>query len=374
MTPVSLVAVGDVSFGDNGVCASFGVDSMLRKQPGLDMFEHVKGLLRGQDIVFGNLETVLSDQELDPTKLRSKHMRGRPVYVKQLVDAGFNVLNVANNHILQHGQRPFEETLDLLRSNGIRPLGLAGRGGAHCEPVRMDVRGTEIVFLGYAFETDKYYRGVPLYAQTGLPGIVSDIRRVKTSDNVVICSFHWGLEFITYPNFEQITVGRQAIDAGCDLVLGHHPHVLNGFERHNGKFVFYSLGNFVFDQLWNEDCRRSMAIHMRLAPGALELTSADGVRIGDDYRPVPLADRTFDASLARMCSDIQDSAAREGAGHADEASRKRSSNRYRSWLYLLTHLHRYDPVILKQILAEAVFRRGRSSRTRQATAGRASRS
>ncbi len=357
MTPATLVAVGDISFGDNGVCASFGVDSMLRRKPDLDLFQHVKDRLHGHDIVFGNLETVLSDKDLDPTKLRSKHMRGRPVYVNQLVNAGFNVLNVANNHILQHGEPAFAETLDLLRSKGILPVGLAGRNGAHCEPVRLDIRGTEIVFLGYAFEPDKYYRGVPLYAQTGLPGIVEDIRRVKTKDNVVVCSFHWGLEFISYPTFEQITTARSAIDAGCDLVLGHHPHVLNGFECYKGRYVFYSLGNFVFDQLWNEDCRTSMAVHMELAPGAATFAGADGIRIGNDYRPVVAGGSRFDQALDRMGTEIRSAFERKGAGHAEEAARKRARNRYLSWLYLVRNVHRYDPVLLRQILAAAVSRR-----------------
>ncbi len=234
---------------------------------------------------------------------------------------------------------------------------------AHCRAERVEVRGTEIVFLGYAFEKDKYYPGPPLYAQAGPDEIIADIQRVKSKDNIVVCSFHWGWEFITYPTFEQITLARRSVDAGCDLILGHHPHVLNGFECYKGKDVFYSLGNFLFDQSWNDDCRRSMAVRLQLARDEIRLERTDGIQIRDDYRPEPAADERFDERLGRMCVEIQEALENGGARHARDAERKRARNRYLSVLYLLTHLHRYDPVILRQIAAEAVGRRVRPWRT-----------
>lgn len=362
MSAVRLVAVGDISFADNAVTASFGIDSLLHREPGLDMFEHVRVLLRDHDIVFGNLETVLSSSGLQRNSLRSRHMRGRPEAVAQLVDAGFNVVNVANNHILQHGRDAFEDTVACLRSNGILVVGLAGTRGFACEPARTTVRGVDVVFLGYAFEPDKYFRGRPLYAQTGLAGIVADIRRVKTARNVVVCSFHWGREFVTYPSLEQIAVARAATEAGCNLILGHHPHVLNGFERHDTGLIFYSLGNFVFDQLWNAECTKTMAVHVEMSPGGVRFAGADDVRIGADYRPVVADDAGFQQRLATLCAQIGETIADRGAGYARDASRLEASNRYRSWLYLVSHLHRYDMMMLGQILAEAVFRRVRAVR------------
>jgi gamma-polyglutamate biosynthesis protein CapA len=362
MTVPRMVAVGDISFGDHPVCASFGVSSMLRSRPQLDLFEHVKGLLHGHDIVFGNLETVLSEDGLDPANYHSMHMRGRAADVVRLKEAGFNVLNVANNHILQHGERAFEETIDPLRANGIVPVGVATPDRQNCQPARLNIRGTEVVFLGYAFESDKYYRGTPLYAQAELPAIMDAIGRVKTHDNVVICSFHWGLEFVSYPSREQIALARGAIDAGCDLIVGHHPHVLNGYECYKGKYVFYSLGNFVFDQLWNDDCTISMAVKLGLSPRQLVFEGAEGIRIGPDYRPAVTGSQGFEQTLERLCADIETAVANEGKEYVEEARRKDARNRYRSWLYLLRSLHRYDRGILKQIIAHATWRKLRDLR------------
>ncbi len=356
MSP-SLVAVGDISFGDNAVTASIGIDSLLRRQPRLDMFEHVHDLLQGHDLVFGNLESVLSDRGHDAKRLSSRHMRGRPVSVTQLANAGFNVINIANNHILQHGETAFAETVQLLQVAGIATVGLAGQRGWHCEPARLVAAGRNVVFLGYAFEKDKYYHGAPLYAQTDLAGVVADIRRAKTRDNLVVCSFHWGREFISYPSLEQIAIGRGVVDAGCDLVLGHHPHVLNGFEQYKGRYIFYSLGNFLFDQVYNEDCRRTMAVRLHLLRDGAELAGTDPLRIRDDYRPAPDADPAFPERLQQMCHEIRETIRRNGARYDADFAQKRTGHRYRSWLFLLTNLHRYDPGILRQIVSEAVLRR-----------------
>jgi gamma-polyglutamate biosynthesis protein CapA len=366
MNDVRLIAVGDISFADNFVTASIGIDSWLRRRPSIDLFEHVASMLRGHDVVFGNLETVLSVSGLKATSLGSRCMRGRPEGVAQLVRAGFNVINIANNHTLQHGRRAFEETVALLRSNGIVVVGLAGDHGFNCAPASVHVRKMEIVFLGYAFEPDKYYAGKPLYAQTDLPGILADIRRVKTDHNLVVCSFHWGQEFVSYPSVEQIAIARSAIEAGCDMILGHHPHVLNGYERYRDRYVFYSLGNFVFDQLWMPECTKSMAVRLQLAPGHIEFTGAECVRIGRDYRPTVVDDGTFPERLRKLCAQIEETIERDGAGYAHEVRRQERSNRYRSWLYLIRHLRRYDPVMLKQIAAEATLRRLRPWGARQA--------
>jgi poly-gamma-glutamate synthesis protein (capsule biosynthesis protein) len=227
----------------------------------------------------------------------------------------------------------------------------------------LNVRGTEIVFLGYAFETDKYYRGTPLYAQAEPPAIVDQIRRVKTKDNVVVCSFHWGLEFVSYPSVAQVALARSAIDAGCDLILGHHPHVLNGFECYKGKYVFYSLGNFVFDQLWNDDCTIGMAIKVLASPDEVRFAGAEGIRIGRDYRPAVMRDPRFDETLTGLCSQIDATVRNEGKDYAGEVRRKEARNRYQSWLYLLRSLHRYDGGILRQILTHASLRKIRGLRS-----------
>ena len=367
MNRPSLIAVGDISFGDHYVCASFGVDSLLRSKPDLDVFGRVKHVLRRGDIVFGNLETVLSEAGLQRSQLHSMHMRGRPQYADHLVDGGFNVVNIANNHILQHGSEPFRETVEVLRSRGITVVGVAEANGLNCTPAMLEVEGTEYVFLGYGFEKDKYFAGTTLYARASRKHILDDVQRYKRRDNVLICSFHWGAEFVPYPSLDQVGMGRSAVEAGCDLVLGHHPHVLNGFERYNDKYIFYSLGNFVFDQLWNPSCTKSMVIELTLEDEHIELASVYPVKIGLDYRPAVVPDDRFERELNQLYSAIERTVEDDGRGYLADFRRLDRHKRLRSWLYLLRHLHRYAPGILKQIVGDTVLRKLYEIRTNLAS-------
>ena len=144
---ISLVAVGDISFGDHFVCTSFGVNSFLKKNPDFDIFEDVKHILKSGDIVFGNLETVLSNHNLNEKNVHSYHMRGKKEYVSYLVNSGFNVINIANNHILQHGDAAFYYTVNLLERNNIKIVGIAERNGLNSKPCNLYIQRKKIVFF-----------------------------------------------------------------------------------------------------------------------------------------------------------------------------------------------------------------------------------
>ena len=303
MSKASVVVVGDVSFGDNLVCASFGVDSMLGRNPDMSPFEHVMPTLKEADIVFGNLETVLSDHGQEEGQLSSNHMRGREAYVRHLVDAGFSVMSMANNHILQHGRKAYLDTVSLLEAHNITVAGQAEANGLNCKPASITQAGREIVFLGYGFEDDKYYDGTTLYAHGSEKHVLEDIRAHKTANNLLVCSFHWGNEFILYPSLEQIRLGRAAIDAGCDMIVGHHPHVINGYEAYNGGIILYSLGNFVCDQLWNARCMRSMIVKLTVGDEFC-VESCLPVQINRQYQPTIIDDPNFEQELRKLSEQI----------------------------------------------------------------------
>lgn len=353
-----LVAVGDVSFGDHYACASIGVNSMLRRNPNTDLFSNVCDFVSSGDLAFANLETVLSDIGLDRKCLRSMHMRGRPDDVHQLVKAGFNVVNVANNHMLQHGAAAFEETVELLRDNGLGVVGLAKENGLNCVPYATKLGETDVIFLGYGFEKDIYFKGTTLYAQGAEANILEDIRACKTKDNVVICSFHWGREFISYPNIEQVSLGRKVIDHGCDLVLGHHSHVLNGFESWNDQLIFYSLGNFVFDQLWNPPCTEGCIVKLEFSNQRFRVADLRLTHIDEDYIPVMVAGSAevaerFDELANELKSTINDG----GASYEKQFAILNRLNRHASWKYMFRNLFRYDRRILGQLVSDTLLKK-----------------
>jgi gamma-polyglutamate biosynthesis protein CapA len=354
----SLTAVGDLSFGDHYAAASIGIDSHLRKHNFINLLAGVADRLKSSSLVFGNLETVLSEAGLDRKNLNSMHMRGHPQAIETLVSSGFNLVNVANNHILQHGVNAFHETIELLKDREIGVVGLAGSDGMHCVPHHVQLNGQEVVFLGYGFEKDKYFRNRTLYAFGQEETVIDDIRRYKSKNNQIVCSFHWGYEFITYPNMDQVRLARRVVDSGCSLVLGHHPHVLNGYERWNDGLIFYSLGNFLFDQLWNPLCREGCVIELEMQSTRFEIVRSWATKIGLDFS-VQTDGNEVDGHcrFEALNKQLELAIASACASYESDKSSAETSNRYQSWLHLLRHVRQYDKRILLQIISDTLHKK-----------------
>jgi poly-gamma-glutamate capsule biosynthesis protein CapA/YwtB (metallophosphatase superfamily) len=284
---ITLAAVGDISLGDHPLCAGFGTHSRFKARSPEFAFERVKPLLQGSDILFGNLECTLSEFGRRPGDYHSIQMRGHESYLNGLTATGFDVLNVANNHSLQHGHRPFLETVGLLRDNGIAVCGVGATDYRHAVAEVVKAHDLGVAFLGYSLRPRQYFTEAPLYAEGQRDSILADVRAARARD-VVVVSLHWGDEFIEQPSPEDVALAHDIMDAGADLIIGHHPHVLRGVERYGRGYIVYSLGNFVCDMLWDERMRESAVLRCRLSrDGASDLTLTP-VRIGDDYRPAPL--------------------------------------------------------------------------------------
>jgi poly-gamma-glutamate synthesis protein (capsule biosynthesis protein) len=168
-------------------------------------------------------------------------------YLSQLLSAGISIVNCANNHTADFGVEGIVETIQQLDSAGIRHVGIGRNLAEARKPVILKVNGVRIGFLGYG--------GVRAYiASETKPGttspskwlILDDIKRLRSRVDFIIVNLHWGEELATQPDSSQITLAHRIVDGGADLIVGHHPHVLQGIERYHGKVIAYSLGNFVF--------------------------------------------------------------------------------------------------------------------------------
>lgn len=284
---ISLKAVGDISFGDSAKCFGFGVKRIVEENGADFVFDKIKGQL-DSDIVFGNLETVLSDEGLIPYDFHSDQMRGATQCVDALSSAGFNVLNIANNHMLEHGEAAFWDCIERLKRKNIAIVGLRGDGEYSTEPAILEIRGEKIGFLGYSFEEDNRLGRLadPDYSYCTEPErIYADVERLKHEVDFVIVSLHWGLEFAVRPSAYLVKIARRVVDAGSNIILGHHSHVVQCVEEYRGGVICYSLGNFIFDMLWNKLCRRSMLVQFELQDGKIDKTSVHPVIINRTYQP-----------------------------------------------------------------------------------------
>lgn len=236
-----LNAVGDVVL-------SRKVEEILIRRGWKFPFENIAEVLRQADVVVGCPAGPLSSRgEPNPSKPHgSPHFRIDPRAIEGLKYAGFNVLVLANNHILDYGEVALLDTLELLKREGMMYVG-AGRNEAEARrPLIIESQGLKVAFLAYTY-TYPATSKKPGAALIREKNIKADVHKAKTSADTIVVSLHHGIEYSDYPLPAHISLAHKIIDWGAHLVLGHHPHVLQGIEHYKDGVIAYSLGNFVID-------------------------------------------------------------------------------------------------------------------------------
>lgn len=211
-------------------------------------FADVRSELAKGDINLANLESPIATggNEFSNKQFR---FRAEPAVAKAVRAAGFNLVTLANNHSMDFGAEALAETLQHLNSAGIAWVG----AGVNLDEARKmalyTIKGKKIAFLGYSLTQPlEFFAGKARPGTT--PGyeklVAADVASARRQADYVIVSFHWGREASGTVQAYQRNAAHNAIDAGADAVIGHHPHVLQGIERYKNGIIFYSLGNFAF--------------------------------------------------------------------------------------------------------------------------------
>lgn len=283
---VYIAAVGDVMLGDRPLMVGLGVRSYMESSNVYDPFYKVGEFLKKQDVVFGNLESVLSDYGLNETNYKSVQMRGSSKSVTSLINAGFNVMSVANNHIMQHGDGAFYETIELLKNNRIDPIGCVDSYGKSL-PRYKKIKEMTLGFVGFSMKQERY-ASKPNYALVNFSEILKCVKEYKKECDYLVVSLHWGDEYVSWPSKEQISQARSLSDNGASLILGHHPHVIQGIEKYNNSIIAYSLGNFVFD-VWQKRLRQTYILVVSVNKNMISEFKRIPIYIDQKYRPQLLA-------------------------------------------------------------------------------------
>jgi len=258
-------AVGDIMLAGKG--------SVTFSRRGYDYpFAGTSSILKNGGITVGNLEAPLArtGREFKEKKFRFKT---GPQAAAALKRAGFSILTLANNHILDFGSSGLRETLRHLDRQGILHSGAGETLAAARREALVTSNGVKIAFLAYSltFPPDFYAGDGRAGTAPGYrPYYLEDIARARGVADYVVVSFHWGEEKSILPKSYQVTAAHRAVDAGADLVLGHHPHVLQGIERYKNAVIFYSLGNFAFGSL-SSSSDRSVIARITLDNGVKEV-------------------------------------------------------------------------------------------------------
>ncbi|MFC5405232.1 CapA family protein [Cohnella soli] len=223
----------------------------LMKINGFDYpFREAKALLSAADITAGNLETPISERGV-PAENKQFVFRGSAEAVPELKNAGFDFLALANNHTLDYGWDGLSDTMDALDDAGLQHAGSGNDDREAFAPAYIEKNGTTVGFVSVTRVVPevswKAGRNHPGVAEAYSPErAVQAIKEAKSNADIVVVMVHWGVERADKPVAHQTDLAHRFIDAGADLVIGGHPHVLQGFEAYKGKWIAYSLGNFVF--------------------------------------------------------------------------------------------------------------------------------
>lgn len=299
---ITLYFVGDIMLG-RAVEAQMMLHDDFR-YPFLEIAEE----LLSADVLFGNLEGPIS---LRGENVGSKYsFRFDPRVMDGLVFAGFDVLSLANNHIWDWGRDALGDTIDILEERGMRGIGAgrdmeeANREAVVCvgqtyrdidvsrfrDAEEMNLEGCSGTSVGFLAYTNLYPEG--LRAGADYPGVsdfsrenmVGSIRALALDVDVVVVSIHWGVEYETESNAYQKELGRAFADAGADLVIGHHPHVVQEVEEYKDSWIAYSLGNFVFDQNFSRETMEGIVLRAVVRDGGVQDIEILETEISDTYQ------------------------------------------------------------------------------------------
>ena len=232
---LKLTFTGDFTIGDNLQASGKSIfERELEKQKG-DLnfpFRNFKEILASDDLSVMNFEGTLTTAGRNKNKLDNKFLfRADPAYAGVMPANGVECVSLENNHVMDMGEEGLAETKQTLTNAGVKYY-------CEAEPLIFTLKGVKMGMLAYQ-TFDQYDR---LFTQVPL-----DVKALKEQGcELVIVSFHWGAELDYYPNDNQQQMGKMTIDAGADLVVGHHSHRINPIELYNGKYIVYSLGNFSF--------------------------------------------------------------------------------------------------------------------------------
>ena len=238
---VTILAVGDVYIGGSA-------EFYLKKNGYSYPFRETENIIRNSDIALANLEAPLTDS-VNVLMEKKFVLKTAPAAASAIKTAGFDVVTLANNHIMDYGADGLKDTIDLLDKASIRHTGAGQDLKEARTPALFNIRGTKVAFLAYSnvFPEEFYATENSAGTAQGLyEHIKADIKNISKHVDIVVVSFHWSEELARYPKEYQIRLAHLAIDNGADLVVGHHPHVIQGVERYKDGIVFYSLGNFAF--------------------------------------------------------------------------------------------------------------------------------
>ena len=282
--PITLLFVGDIMLDR-------GVENIWQKYnnsqyPFLNIFKEIEKA----DLAFGNLEGSISERGAN---LKIKYsFRFSQLVIDGLKFAGFDVLSLANNHSFDWGREALEDTVNILRENDILPIGAGMNYLEANSPAIKNIAGAKVAFLAYEnIESNSKYdeatKDLAGKSSFNLERVKEEIYAMKQLEvaDIIIVSMHWGEEYQLRSNKKQQEIGRALVEAGTDIIIGHHPHVIQEIERYKNGWIAYSLGNFIFDQNFSKETMEGLMLKAIIQDKKIVEIEPVEIKINSSFQP-----------------------------------------------------------------------------------------
>jgi poly-gamma-glutamate capsule biosynthesis protein CapA/YwtB (metallophosphatase superfamily) len=278
---VVISSVGDCTLGtDDNFNKATSLPVIYQKSQDPDyLFKNVSSIFKNDDFTVANLETTFTDAAVKRPK--TFNFKGDPKLANSLILGNIEAVNISNNHIYDYNQKGFNDTINTLKEKQVKFFGEGYK-------LITTIKGVKFGLLGYqGWSSDEKI----------LKKLKSDIESLNKENCIVIINFHWGQERKYTPNSIQKKLAHSAIDNGADLIIGHHPHVIQGIEKYKDRYICYSLGNFCFGGNSNPSDKDSFIFQSKFVVEDNKLTSIgikvvpcsiSSVTYKNDYSPTPL--------------------------------------------------------------------------------------
>lgn len=323
--------------GDQTVCYGYGVRSAACATGYDALFSDIKRTWHDCNVVMGNLEFVIASPSAgERSGFFSMTNRGMDEGADALARAGVSLVSVANNHILEHGPDALKRTLANLERVGIEHV------GSRTNPILIkEMKGVSLAFLSWSLVPDVYWpdeNPLNYYNVTSdIQDILREVAMVRETVDRVVLSLHWGNEFIRQPSKDQQMSAHRLIDGGVDVIIGHHPHILQPIETYEGGIIVFSLGNCIFDH-WERTAMTGAVVRILI-----------GDRIDYELHPFNIDRKTYIPALLngedRQAKDIIEEIGCLHPLDRDEYNRElyaiRKKYRISLLMHLLKNIHRY---------------------------------
>lgn len=271
---VRIAFVGDIFPGELPYTVNFGIRSQFEKHKGAPWISKVRAIVGENDLVIGNLESPLVLKK----DTQKSIFYGHPDFGLFLKECGINVLNIANNHIMEQGDLGFKSTIQTLDNYGLSTVGYMTDFVP--KTIYKEIRKLKIAISGFSNVDLDVIKETNHFAVLREENVLATLKQMESENaELKILCFHWGNEYVNIPSLDQKKMAYKFIEAGADIIIGHHPHVIQPYEQYKKGHIFYSLGNFIFDFNHSKMVSIGLVVNLEISKNKQISVDLSGVKL-----------------------------------------------------------------------------------------------